>query len=148
MNPKAKSSLLNKTYLKLSLDLDFVLIAITASLKDYVLCHKINTNLSFNFEKIADHEVYFKINEPALAFSKYYFYIEQGENEYFIVNNRNSEGFLIPEMNRVDYFLIIHNYLDQEDLNYILRGLNKLPDIQVAAQVDPYRLKSRENLVM
>ena len=148
MNPKAKSSVLNKTYLKLSLDLDFVLIAITSSLKDYVLCHKINTALSFNFEKIEDHEVYFKVNEPALAFSKYTYNVEDGENEYFIVNNRNSEGFLIPEMNRVDYFLIIHNYLDDEDLNYIIRGLNKLADIQVAAQVDPLRLKSKENLVM
>ena len=36
---------MNKTYLKLSLDLDFVLIAITAAAKDYILCHKINSNV-------------------------------------------------------------------------------------------------------
>jgi hypothetical protein len=139
---------LNKTYLKLSLDLDFILIAITASLKDYILCHQINTRLDFNFEKTDDHEVYFNIDEAPVAFSKYYFYVEQGENEYFILSNRNSEGFLIPEMKKVDYFMIIHQFLDKEDLNYILSGLNKLPDIQVAAQIDPYKLKSRENLVM
>jgi hypothetical protein len=74
--------------------------------------------------------------------------VEQGENEYFIVSNRNSDGFLIPEMNKVDYFLIIHQFLDKDDLNYILSGLNKLPDIQVAAQIDPYKLKSKENLIM
>ncbi|PYF75674.1 IPExxxVDY family protein [Pedobacter nutrimenti] len=139
---------MNKTYLKLSLDLDFILIAITASLKDYILCHQINTRLDFNFEKTDDHEVYFNIDEAPVAFSKYYFYVEQGENEYFILSNRNSEGFLIPEMKKVDYFMIIHQFLDKEDLNYILSGLNKLPDIQVAAQIDPYKLKSRENLVM
>jgi hypothetical protein len=139
---------LNKTYLKLSLDLDFVLIAITSSLKDYMLCHKINTNLDFNFEKIEDHEVYFNVDDEPLAFSKYYFFVEQGEIEYYLVNNRNGEGFLIPEMNKVDFFLIIHQYIDKEDLNYILNGLNKLPDIQVAAQIDQHKLRSRENLIM
>lgn len=139
---------MNKTYLKLSLDLDFVLIAITASLKDYVFCHQINTNLNLNFEKVDDHEVFFNIDESPLSFSKYYFYIEAWDNEFFIVSNRNSEGFLIPEMNKVDYFMIIQSYIDKEDVNNILSGLNKLPDIQVAAQIDPIKLKSRENLVM
>ena len=139
---------MNKTYLKLSLDLDFVLIAITANLKDYVFCHQINTRLNLEFEKVDDHEVFFNVDEPALAFSKYSFYVEQGDNEFFVLNNRNSEGFLIPEMNKVDYFMIIHNYIDKEDLNYILTGLNKLPDIQVAAQIDPLKLRSKENLIM
>ncbi|TCD02954.1 IPExxxVDY family protein [Pedobacter psychroterrae] len=139
---------MNKTYLKLSLDLDFVLIAITASLKDYVLCHKINTSLNFNFEKLEDHEVYFNVDEEPLAFSKYYFFVEQGEIEYYLVNNRNAEGFLIPEMNKVDFFMIVHQYIDKEDLNYLLNGLNKLSDIQVAAQIDQYKLRSRENLIM
>jgi RIO-like serine/threonine protein kinase len=139
---------LNKTYLKLSLDFDFILIAITASLKDYVLCHQINTHLHFNFEKVEDHEVYFNIDEDPLSFSKYFFYVEQGDNEFFILNNRNPEGFLIPEMNKVDFFMVIRQYLDHEDLNYILTGLNKLPDIQVAAKIDPAKLKSRENLII
>lgn len=139
---------MNKTYLKLSLDLDFVLIAITASLKDYMLCHKINTSLNLNFEKVEDHEVYFNIDEAPLAFSKYFFFVEQGEIEYYILNNRNAEGFLIPEMNKVDFFMIIHQYIDSEDLNFILSGLNKLSDIQVAAQINPAKLKSNQNLIM
>lgn len=139
---------MNKTYLKLSLDLDFVLIAITASLKDYVLCHKINTNLNFEFYKIDDHEVYFNTDEPPISFSKYYHFVEEGEREYFLVSNRNSEGFLVPEMNKVDFFMIIHQFIDKEDLNFILSNLNKMPDIQVAAQIDVKKLKSKENLVM
>jgi len=139
---------LNKTYLKLSLDLDFVLIAITAATKDYVLCHKINKMLQFDFEKIGDHEVFFNIDESPLSFSKFYYFVEQGEVEYYFVNNRNPEGFLIPEMNKVDFFIIIHQYIDKDDLDFILTGLNKLPDIQVAAQINPQKLKSKENLVM
>ncbi len=44
--------------------------------------------------------------------------------------------------------MIIHQYVDKEDLNFILTRLNKLADIQVAAKIDPRKLKSRENLVM
>ena len=139
---------MNKTYLKLSLDFDFILIAITASLKDYVLCHHVNTRLHFNFEKVDDHTVFFDIDKPQLCFSKFYFYVEQGDNEFFILNNKSPEGFLIPEMNKVDYFLIIRQFLDKEDLNYILTGLNQIPDIQVAARIDPTKLKSRENLII
>ena len=139
---------MNKTYLKLSLDLDFVLIAITASLKDYTLCHKINKNLEFDFEKIEDHEVYYNIDEAPLAFSRYHFFVEEGEMDYYLVSNRNSEGFLIPEMNKVDFFIIIQQFIAKEDLDFILGRLNKLADIQVAAQINPLKLKSKENLVM
>ncbi|WP_256002982.1 MULTISPECIES: IPExxxVDY family protein [Pedobacter] len=139
---------MNKTYLKLSLDLDFILVAITAPMKDYMFCHKLNTSLSLNFEKVADHEVFFNIDEPPVLFSKYYHVAEEGETEFYIVSNRNSEGFLIPEMNKVDFFMVIHQFIDQEDLNYIISGLNKLADIQVAVQIEPARLKSKQNLIM
>ena len=139
---------MNRTYLKLTLDLDFILIAITAPLKDYVLCHKINTRLNTQFEKIEDHEIFFNIDEPAWCFSKYYFFVEQGEIEYYLISNRSSDGLLVPEMGNVDFFIIIKEFIDQEDLNYLINGLNKLPDIQVAAQIDPAKLRSRENLVM
>ena len=139
---------MNKTYLKLSLDLDFVLIAITAPLKDYTLCHKINKNLEFDLEKIDDHEVYYNVDEAPLAFSRYHFFVDEGEIDYYLVNNRNSEGFLIPEMNKVDFFIIIQQFIGRDELDFILNRLNKLPDIQVAAQINPLKLKSKENLVM
>ena len=44
-------------------------------------------------------------------------------------------------MKKVDFFIIIHQYVDEEDLNFILTRLNKLPDIQVAAQINPAKLK-------
>ena len=139
---------MNKTYLKLTLDLDFILIAVTAPLKDYVLCHKINTNLNTEFKKVDDHEIYFNIDEPIWSFSKFYFFVEQGEVEYYLISNKSSDGLLVPEMSNVDFFIIIKEYIDQEDLNYLINGLNKLPDIQVAAKIEPAKLKSKENLVL
>lgn len=139
---------MNRTYLKLTLDLDFILIAVTSPLKDYVLCHKINTSLNTQFEKGDDHEIYFNIDEPAWSFSKYNFLVEQGEVEYYLISNKSSDGLLVPEMSNVDFFIIIKEFMDNEDLNYLLNGLNKLPDIQVAAKIEPSKLKSKENLVI
>jgi RIO-like serine/threonine protein kinase len=139
---------LNKTYLKLTLDLDFILIAVTAPLKDYVLCHKINTRLNLDFKKVEDHEIFFNIDEPAWSFSKYYYFKEQGEQEFYLLSNRSIDGLLIPEMSNVDFFIVIREFIDQEDLSFLLNGLNKLPDIQVAAKIEPSKLKSKENLMV
>lgn len=139
---------MNKTYLKLTLDLDFVLIAITAPLKDYVLCHKINTRLNLDFAKIDDHEIYFNADEQPWSFSQYYFFIDQGEQEFFLISNKSSDGLLIPEMANVDFFIIIKAFIDKEDLDKIIGGLNKLPEVQVAAKINPSKLKSKENLML
>jgi hypothetical protein len=45
---------LNRKVLKFEIDLDFVLIAITTSLKDYRICYYINKCLNFNFTRIDD----------------------------------------------------------------------------------------------
>lgn len=139
---------MNKTYLKLSLDFDFVLIAITSATKDYMLCHKINKALAYNFERVEDHQVYADIDKGFRSFSKFFYFVEQGEIEFYLVNNKCEEGFLIQEMKKVDYFIVIRQYIDDEDLNFLITGLNKLLDVQVAVQVDPLKLKSKENLVI
>ncbi len=138
---------MNKTYLKLPLDLDFTLIAITAPLKDYTLCHKINSNLELEFVKIQDHEIFNSLEAYTLNFAKYFFLKDEDEQEYFILSNKSCEGILVPEMANVDYFLIIREYITEDDLNRLISKLNQLPDIQVAAKIDPSKLKSRENLV-
>jgi hypothetical protein len=74
--------------------------------------------------------------------------VEQGEVEYYLICNKSSDGLLIPEMSNVDFFIIIKEFIDKEDLDYLINGLNKLPDIQVAAKIDPVKLKSKENLVI
>ena len=80
-------------------------------------------------------------------------------NRYLMVEIKPKKFGILPgliepdalqamQQNKVDFFIIIHQYIDKEDLNFILTRLNKLPDIQVAAQIDPLKLKSKENLVM
>jgi len=138
---------LNKTTLKFELDLDFVLVAITAQLKDYMFCYKINKQLGIDFSKINDLEMLFSADQELFYFSRYFYLSPESETEYYILANKGSEGFLVPEMRTVDFFLLIRNYIDQEDLKRIITGINKIPEVLVAAEVDPKKLKSKENLI-
>lgn len=143
-----KYIVLNKIHLKLLLDLDFLLIAVTASLKDYTFCHKVNNALGFEFVKTEDHAVYFNVDEAPLQFSCYYYFLEQGEIEYYVLANRNSEGLLVPEMSNVDYFIVVRPFLCKDDLEFMLARINKIAEVQVAAKIDAHKLKSKQNLII
>jgi len=141
------SKALNKKVLKFEIDLDFVLVAITSPLKDYRLCFMVNRELKFNFAKAED--LYLDPlhgNHPAY-FSIYEYRIADGDAEFFLIANKGSEGYLIPEMNKTDYLLMIKNYYDNDELERLIAGLNRIPEIVAAVKVDPKKIKSRENLL-
>jgi hypothetical protein len=139
---------LNRTTLKYELDLDFVLVAITAPLKDYRLCFKINKELHTDLFRADDRELVLNPGEDASFFSRYTYIEPNSETEFNLLANKGTEGFLIPEMKKVDFFLLIHNYIDQEELRQVIAGLNRIPEVAVAAEVDPKKLKSKENLII
>jgi RIO-like serine/threonine protein kinase len=138
---------MNKTILKYEPDLNFVLLAITAALKDYRLCFKINKQMGTNFNRITELELVFNADESLFYFSRYYYKDLQTETEYYILSNKGTEGFLVAEMKEVDFFLLIRNYIDNEDLKQVITALNKIPEVLVAVEVNPKKLKSKENLI-
>ncbi|GAA4334501.1 hypothetical protein GCM10023149_41910 [Mucilaginibacter gynuensis] len=142
-----KIVILNRKFLKFEIDLDFVLIAVTTSLKDYRICYLINKHLNFNFVKKTDLEV--DINQAAqpVFFSIYEHHWEATETDFFFIANKGSDGYLIPEMRKIDYFLMIKNYIDDDELDTLVFSLNKIPEIVAAVKIDPKKLKSRENLL-
>lgn len=138
---------MNKTTLKFELDLDFKLLAVSSQLKDYVFCFKINKQLSIDFCKISDLELPFNGGNQNNYFSRYYFLLPDIETEFYIVANKGSEGFLVPEMKKADFFILIRNYIDQDELKQFIMLINKIPEVLAALEVDPKKLKSKENLI-
>jgi len=133
----AKVMILNRKFLKFEIDLDFVLIAVTTSLKDYRICYLINKFLNFDFVKIPDLSVDInEIGEPAL-FSIYHYNWEASETDFYFIANKGTDAYLIPEMRKADYFLMIKNYIDENDLDNMISALNKIPEIVAAVKIDP-----------
>lgn len=139
--------ILNKKILKFEIDLDFVLIAVTTSLKDYRICFLINKYLHFNFIKTADLSLEVYHGPEPSWFSMYTDHWEASGTDFYFISNRGTEGYLVPEMNKIDYFLMIRNYIDEDELDNLLSGLNKIPEIVAAVKIDPKKVKSRENLL-
>jgi len=138
---------LSKLTLKYEPDFDFVLIAITAPLKDYRFCYKLNTQLNIQFYRLEELSLQNYSNEYNGYFTRYHYHLSQTETDFYLLANKGTEGFLIPEMNKVDFFILIMNYIDKESLDQIITGINKIPEVLVAVEVNPKRLKSKENLI-
>ena len=139
---------MNKVLLKSDFDFDFILLAISCSLKDYRLCHFINKYSGLSLQKSKDHEAFIPLYNTICRFSNYTCVSEEVETEYYFLSNRaEDDGLLIPEMKNTDYFLIIKNFIDEEDLTHLLDSINAIPEVVVATEIDPVRLKSRENLI-
>ena len=131
---------MNRKTLKFEIDLDFVLIAITTSLKDYRICHYINKHLRFGFTRSADLEVDLLPGSDPVYFSMFQYYWEASETDFYFLANKGSDGYLVPEMRKADYFLMIRNYIDDVDLEQLITGLNRIPEIVAAVKIDPKKL--------
>src|SRR3954465_5381141 len=143
----ANVMILNRKFLKFEIDLDFVLIAVTTSLKDYRICYLINKYLNFNFIKNNDLAIDIYPGMAPVYFSIYNYIWEDSETDFYFISNKGSDGYLIPEMKKADYFLMVKNYIDDNELDTLVAGLNKIPEIVAAVKIDPKKVKSRENLL-
>lgn len=85
--------------------------------------------------------------DDPMYFSKFHFKADQTDTDFFLLSNKGTEGFLIPEMKKADYFILIQNYIDKDDLENVISGLNQIPEVLAAIEVDPRKLKSKENLI-
>ncbi|MFD2597932.1 IPExxxVDY family protein [Sphingobacterium corticis] len=152
------------------LELDFVLIGISSTLRDYRLCHFVNkhTNLQFTHgkEDYIDHKgipkekprnemdyhiVYEqKRGKPSVKqhFSTFRYAQSTYDHEYYLISNRGEEGgLLIPEAANFDYFILIKHFIDDDDLKTLIDSLKSIVDILLVKEIDPIILKSKENLI-
>ncbi|MEZ2338463.1 IPExxxVDY family protein [Mucilaginibacter sp. RCC_168] len=139
--------ILNRKFLKFEIDFDFVLIAITTSLKDYRICYLINKSLNFNFTRSNDLAVDIYQGAEPVLFSLFHYQWETTETDFYFIGNKGSDGYLVPEIRSADYFIMIRNYIDDDDLDNLISTINKIPEVVAAVKIDPKKIKSRENLL-
>ncbi|AFD08412.1 hypothetical protein D3C87_1654920 [compost metagenome] len=137
---------MNKKILKVSFDYDFTLIGIIAPARDYRFCWFFNKELFFNLVKTDEIILTNKLNQE-VYFSKYHQFFEEGEQDFYVLANKGSEGYLVPERKEVDFFLLIHNMNYKADKETLLSRINKMSITQTAFFIDANQLKSRDNLL-
>jgi hypothetical protein len=139
-----------KNKLDISYEIDFDLIAINASIKEYKLAWVLNKSLGWDLAKKNNIEIEFTGNK-SLSVSNYFYKTEY--QSFRLIKNRAEDleeqfnAFLIPELKNFDYFVMLENESDSFDLNSFISKIKQIPFVQFAVIVDTAALKSRDNLI-
>lgn len=148
-----------KTKLLLEYDYDFLLIGIISPYPDYKLSWSLNKTLEIDLQREEDMVLPSmegkdkgltlgfdeQVEIPTFAFFKY-------DNEdlhlmYTLVANHSKSALLIKEEQRVDFFLIIGGSYDEIDIEQLLQQVKSDKHVITAFEIDPNRLKSKQNLL-
>lgn len=122
----------------------FFLIGISSSEVDYKLCWKINQELNLEFKKVKDLLFYHEKLNVEQNFSLYTF--SNDEFEAYFISNKTTNGYLIDEHKKIDYFLKIESQ-NQTILDNLYTKLNQINFIQAVFKIDVNSLKSKQKLI-
>lgn len=127
-------------------DYDFVLVGIVTSHRDYRVTRDVNLALGITLERTDDYLVYEKKRGQEIGFPHFKFVNEQ-EDQYFILGNKSENGLLIPEQRQMDFFLLVKAGMSEIDRTEIVKSLKEVEHFQAVFPIDVTGLRSKENLL-
>ena len=137
----------SKKKLLIENDYDFFLFGISCSEKSYRLCFALNNKLKAAFSKSKDMEVQEKNQGAQSKFPMFVFRNEEMFTEYRVITNKIASKFLIPEFKQADYLLMVQGGMLYSEKSSILKKVKEVPFVQTAFEIDPKKIKSKENFV-
>lgn len=132
---------------------DFFLFGINCPEKSYRLCFALNSKLKASFAKSIDLEVWASIplgqdqdQRVQWKFPVFSFRNEDMFTDYHMIVNRIENKFLAPEFKQADYLLMVQGGIPNTEKGSILKKLKEIIFVQTAFELDPKKMKSKENL--
>ena len=87
-------------------------------------------------------------NQSVLSnFPVFTFRDEEMFTDYRIIVNKADNRILIPEFKQADYLLMVQGGMPFAEKNNILKKIKEVAFIQTAFEIDPKKIKSKENFV-
>lgn len=137
-----------RTVLRFEYDYDFYLLGLVSPLKDYRLCWALNKDCNMNFVKRPDLEIHSNQRKKLFYFSIFEYADEARQARYNIISNKRNGECLIPEMKEADYFFMMRGTDSGAESAELVDLIRSNPHIQTVFEVDPQKLKSRQNLIL
>ena len=126
-------------------DTDYRLVGIASALKEYKVCHHLNQLVGCDFRKL-----------PALVFEpkdrtrKTEFSVFKAEdadrNTYVVFTNKNMGEYLLPEISNFDYLVQIRGKFTEDDIQRLMEGIRRFPEVVMCLEVPLKKIKSKERL--
>ncbi len=134
-----------KLTLEVEEDYDFELVGICSHVKDYRLSWEINKALEFDLEKDDNYEINVKGDRQSYSF--FSFIDDENLVEFYLINNRCSNGILIPEEKKSDYFLMIRGVLRGGHKEELIEKISNIKNVLTTYEIEVDQLKSKSNLL-
>ena len=143
-------------------DHDYTLIGIHSILEDFRLAYFLNEKLKIHLKRFKEDLDFpskncsfpFYIYEDDASFTTWslisnkYFFTDHVKNlNTNLFKEESKISYLVPEKNNVDYFIKINGLINKDKLQNILSQINKTNHILTSYTLDPYDLKSKDNLI-
>lgn len=139
---------MSKYHLRVDFDFEFSLICIISSLKDYRLCWSLNRLLNIELSRQADLAVTNPKKRQESFFNLFQYEDQINFLHYFLIANKASGAYLLPELKQVDYLLMLKGDSAGETKAEVLQQLKNFPGIQALFEANPAELRSRQNLIL
>lgn len=136
-----------KLVLDIEYEYDFLLIGVSCHEKDYRLSWALNNTLNLELSKTNDLQIDSKKHKDPLTYSMFTFDNEQQHRQYYLISNRCLLSPLVPEQKQADFFLMIKGTLLNDDKTTLIKRVKETPTVLTAFEIDPNKLKSKENLL-
>lgn len=137
---------MSKKILRIDYNFEISVIGISSTARDYRLCWFINNSLPIKFVRIDDLLIYSDFGEESYH-SCYKFSMINSETDLYLLTNKSGNSFILPEIKETDFIIVSTESLSDEDQRDFLQLLNKIEVVITAYSIDPYSLKSKENLL-
>lgn len=146
---KYSIKILKKKTHKLSVksEYDFILIGISSQENDYRICWSINQELATDLVKTENLKIFNRKFNVAQEFSLYIYENEENLNKFQLISNKCDNGYYIPELKNIDFFLQIFGEGDDEYRNMVIAKLKSIDIVAGVFVIDPEVLKSKERLI-
>jgi len=134
-----------KLTLEVEEDYDFEIVGICSHVKDYRLSWEINKALGFDLMKGNNYEINVKGDSQSYSFFSYI--DDDNLIEFYLINNRCSNGILIPEEKKSDYFLMIRGVLRGGQKEEVIEKIGNIKNVLTTYEIEVDQLKSKGNLL-
>ena len=134
-----------KLTLEVEEDYDFELVGICSHVKDYRLSWEINKALEFDLTKGKNYEI--NVKGYSQSYSFFSFIDDDNLIEFYLINNRCSNGRLIPEEKKSDYILMIRGVLRGGQKDEIIEKIGNIKNVLTTYEIEVNKLKSKGNLL-
>jgi len=139
---------MRKRKLQVAFDINFNVWGMVTATKDYKLAWQLNQNFNIQLVREEDLVISFVLKKNIVVSHFKY------ETEYTtirLIKNRgidfNEAKYLIPELNRFDYFILIYGqdfFMKENKIEMLLKSVT---GVDFILKVDTNKLKSRDNLI-